>query len=480
MILHSIKITGFYGRKNPISIKFKDNYLICVGENGVGKSTIMKVLCYALTCQFAELNKYEFDTIILSLNNVNITIKKGLLNEFYKKTFEHFFIEMVEHPDADTIRELRHRIPSQLFEEIARDVYFGFCNFSTRYYNAPISTYTLHRCKEEINSFKESYQHYYTPQDSELKSIEDIKTQIKNEIGDVVFLYLPTYRRIEQDVNTIFGVDFERTIANSRSVDNFEKYVEFGMNDVQKVWNDKEKELRDSFNRNNDKIRKEYYVDVLLSKYKNIDREKIKNLTSEDKTKVIKTISEQENILLHQIDESINNLKQETNEDRIDIHDRIVCHFFLKLLDSINTLENKAQIITDYTNVCNKYLINKELTYDSSSFKISINLKNIELQKDKNKIIDLSSLSSGEKQVVSLFCKLYLEGDDEGKNKRYFVLIDEPELSISVGWQRMFLKDVIDSPKCEGLFAVTHSPFIFQGNELKKYRYELDITNKEE
>jgi hypothetical protein len=72
-------------------------------------------------------------------------------------------------------------------------------------------------------------------------------------------------------------------------------------------------------------------------------------------------------------------------------------------------------------------------------------------------------LSSGEKQIVSLFSHIYFSGD-----KNYFVIIDEPELSLSVPWQQRFLPDIIDTKRCTGLIAVTHSPFIWE-NTLEPY-----------
>lgn len=44
------------------------------------------------------------------------------------------------------------------------------------------------------------------------------------------------------------------------------------------------------------------------------------------------------------------------------------------------------------------------------------------------------------------------------------MLIDEPELSLSVPWQKKFLPDILSAESCAGLFAVTHSPFVFDNN----------------
>ena len=79
----------------------------------------------------------------------------------------------------------------------------------------------------------------------------------------------------------------------------------------------------------------------------------------------------------------------------------------------------------------------------------------------------LSKLSSGEKQIISLFAKIYLSD-----YKSYIILFDEPELSLSMIWQKQLLPDILDSKKCNFLLAVTHSPFIFD-NELDQYAVGL-------
>lgn len=93
----------------------------------------------------------------------------------------------------------------------------------------------------------------------------------------------------------------------------------------------------------------------------------------------------------------------------------------------------------------------------------------------KDEIVELNQLSSGEKQIVSLFSKIYLEQDND-----YIVLFDEPELSLSIFWQQKLLPDIVNSNKCKFLIAVTHSPFIYD-NELKDYSNGLSeyITIKE-
>lgn len=67
--------------------------------------------------------------------------------------------------------------------------------------------------------------------------------------------------------------------------------------------------------------------------------------------------------------------------------------------------------------------------YDSPNFDFYIQLN------ADNQRITLPQLSSGEKQIVSLFNHLYLSNLNN-----FIVLIDEPELSLSVKWQKHFWK----------------------------------------
>lgn len=73
------------------------------------------------------------------------------------------------------------------------------------------------------------------------------------------------------------------------------------------------------------------------------------------------------------------------------------------------------------------------------------------------KVLRLSQLSSGEKQEIVLFYELIF---DSGNN--LFLLIDEPEISLHITWQKQFLNDLLEVSKLIQLRAIvaTHSPQI--------------------
>lgn len=166
-------------------------------------------------------------------------------------------------------------------------------------------------------------------------------------------------------------------------------------------------------------------------------------------------------------DKLFNTLRVIKSQGKIrDEHDQVVCHYFLKLYESHQELIRKETSIREFVAVCNRYLENKTMYYDSPSFSFGIT------SDYDNHDIKLFQLSSGEKQIVSLFSHLYLSN----KNN-YLVLIDEPELSLSVKWQKTFLEDVRKGAFCNGLVAVTHSPFIFD-NSLDEYAHGIEEFRK--
>ena len=126
--------------------------------------------------------------------------------------------------------------------------------------------------------------------------------------------------------------------------------------------------------------------------------------------------------------------------------------------------ERYDSAINMFCEICNKYLSDKKFVYDASNVSLEI-YRCVDGKPviSQNNNVQLNQLSSGEKQIVSIFSQIYLELD-----KKYVVLFDEPELSLSIYWQENLLPDIIASGNCKFLMAVTHSPFIF-GDKLKQY-----------
>ncbi|HBX56987.1 AAA family ATPase [Pseudomonas sp. UBA2684] len=105
-----------------------------------------------------------------------------------------------------------------------------------------------------------------------------------------------------------------------------------------------------------------------------------------------------------------------------------------------------------------------------SSLKAKFKNKKILLSKDRGLYaegpgdleIPLDSLSSGEQHEIVLLYELLFK-----VSKNTLVLIDEPELSLHVNWQKAFLPELLSISKVSDFYSIiaTHSPFIVGGRD---------------
>ncbi|MDR0732705.1 MAG: ATP-binding protein [Dysgonamonadaceae bacterium] len=100
-------------------------------------------------------------------------------------------------------------------------------------------------------------------------------------------------------------------------------------------------------------------------------------------------------------------------------------------------------------------LVNDFLKETGKIIDIDRNSNDIIFHKD-DLIISLDRLSSGEKQMLLILFTVFLMDE-----KSYILLMDEPEISLHIGWQQRLI-DVIRqlNPNCQ-LIIATHSPSIF-------------------
>lgn len=116
---------------------------------------------------------------------------------------------------------------------------------------------------------------------------------------------------------------------------------------------------------------------------------------------------------------------------------------------TVETLMDKSELIDLFVDILNERLLFKSLEFDESD--------DIHLVSDSGSEVPFEALSSGEQHLFVLYFQLLFEIEPDT-----LVMIDEPELSMNVVWQRNFLKDlqrIIELRKFDVLIA-THSPQI--------------------
>lgn len=141
----------------------------------------------------------------------------------------------------------------------------------------------------------------------------------------------------------------------------------------------------------------------------------------------------------------------------------------LQRIDNIISLYEAAQneMISEYNSfskfesLANKY-------FGESGKKLSIKKNGvIDVELPNNKESNVYRLSSGEKQIIVMLAQLVFG------TKRNVFIIDEPELSLHLGWQEIFVQTIMEaSPETQFILA-THSPTIVGRIENEKYCVDL-------
>ena len=439
---------------NNLDLKLKDNTLILVGENGAGKTTVLNIFYYLLSGQWSSMAKYQFESVTITIDSNSYTLKYSDI----KKKFEG-----IDHRVLSRLPPQARRRVLDLLEQTEGRLINSELEMICDLYGIPIH-YLLKEL--ELDLFDEPVNKSKKKEAEPLRqALNGIQKSLKAQL-----LYLPTYRRIEQELNLIFkGLD-DRELSNRRNLltsrrqgEAFVELIEFGMKDVENAINETRGEL-DKFARENlNNLTFSYLGDIVEEQYESVELDIIKKAENKTIDNILNRIPE--SILSSKNKQHLKEIISQVRTNKAqELHAKVICHYFTKLMAFHEELGVKEAKIVNFCKACNDYMVDKEFHYDTSNFTFTIRSKD---DRKADQDIRLHHLSSGEKQIVSLFSHLYLSG-----GKHYFVLIDEPELSLSVPWQRKFLLDIRKADFCSGLVAVTHSPFIYD-NELRKYAHGL-------
>lgn len=136
------------------------------------------------------------------------------------------------------------------------------------------------------------------------------------------------------------------------------------------------------------------------------------------------------------------------------------------LKNAVAETRDKASVEA-YITKCNEYLVNSRFEKTGEKDFSIVN-------KFSGEILEDHQLSTGEQQIIYIFSRLFL-----ARSKKLILLFDEPELSLSLIWQRRILKDIVDSGRCSFLFVITHSPFTFD-NELVTFAKGINTCLKDD
>ncbi|OZA91679.1 MAG: hypothetical protein B7X57_09805 [Erythrobacter sp. 34-65-8] len=410
-----------------------------VGPNGTGKSTALKILHFLLTSQWRKLKDMPF---------------AGLDVE-YDDDSTHMYViqdlEQIVRIQSILVRSIRRasRDPAGLVPtdwKTAEAILLGRHKSSVRI-NRNLSEKYIERLSEEY--------------ESNALLINTAASEGHNNV-----LYFPTYRRVERDLKELFEDDESSSFENDEKVitpeivdrfQNFGEVVGFGGQDIREALTEVSSAIADASRKalNEHSVR---FLEVLSTGRRedtSLVREMVKSKTNTDRMLSRITALSELPIDEEGIRSALAELREKLTRPmpgRPDKKQEMLLFYLVELIGLTRRIDELSSPLRSFAGVIDKYLTSSKLVYVRDSD------NHLVIEDHSKKEIELDQLSSGEKQILAFFTFFMLK--DRGKNCK-FVIIDEPELSLSVSWQKTLIGDLLSLSPNSYIVSATHSPFIF-------------------
>lgn len=425
MRLERLDVFGLFGR-HDLKLDLTISPLFLVGPNGTGKSTCLTILHCLLTAQWQRLSKLPFDHLECGFAGRKITLDVDDVQSL--ALFPSLFTPMASRPRSSIL-------PAD-FEDAKR--------FIRRSHPIAVDAEKVERLRTRYDDLSFLFNLGLS---SEKRSV----------------LFYPTYRRIERDLRDLVDLDEDfGTIDVDQSVkarfDSFGEVIGFGGQDIKRLIDDAagriESAARQSLNEQSVK-----FIDVLNK------RETVRSAPLRDKVTDPETISRLidriNTFAPNTVDTSLLfdnlNLLRRKNVGRITSKEEILVYYISEMLNVMDRFDRLSDPLSQFAEYMSAYLKpTKRAEFNERNFRI-------EILNDSGGIVNLDSLSSGEKQILSLFSFLMFSDEPRGRT----LIIDEPELSLSVTWQKRLVDDLLKTGRPTTFICATHSPFIFENFDLE-------------
>jgi len=424
-----------------IPLNQKERITIVYGVNGIGKTMIMRMVEALFEKQFWELGKLPFDKLILNFQDDNYlkisrNVKKEKFNISYrvnnekKANFELPLKRNYTYLDSDFVQLITfvtsaysnwHRIDAMNLYDSNKGKAWSVLDFMDEYIHLlPASFQPNFKIPSELSDLLESVKAYFIP--TQRMSIPYI---------------------VPNEYNQYHGVSSDSTIE---AVIGCSKALVDNINDVKKKYNEESNKLDSTLSKR------------LLQKKVNT------NYSYKQLTQQAKVIQERQNEL-----RTVGLVNGKADDDFMpdksmnDINKAIIAVNFQDIQLKLGVFDEIYEKLNIFLNILNRRLSFKQI---SISEKDGFTFTN-----NNGEVIQSKDLSSGEQHEVIMLYQLLFEVPENA-----LVMIDEPEISHHIMWQKSFVEDMLEIIKLRNfdVYVNTHSPSIVNGN------WDMTISLREE
>lgn len=436
-MLNSITVSKLFGKFN-YRLDFPDTgIMIITGPNGYGKSTILKIINALCSNDLETILRSPFTECSINSISKEFVFKKG------DKDFSINGISL-QYPNEENAKESKYAIRHSRINEITilrqlrEHINMEFEDLSTKTaielqdnpYSVALVSWNL---RDVVTSDEDMIREVM----KRVTKVYSTLQELSNEIGSVYFIKeqrLIERKNIEED-NRGYGREKEEyvPVINENS-----EMMKTALANVMKKHSSISSDLDGSF------VKRLFD----LKSYEEIAPTDIHNKLGELQARQEKL--QKYGLAYEQKVSYISNV----------VDDEKIKQFIKELSIYIQDTNKKYKVFEDIINRIELYedIVNSKLMY--KKMKISIE-KGISIITEDSKELPLTCLSSGEQEILVLFYKLIFESNVN------LLLIDEPEISLHIVWQRAILDDIKKIKKINNNMQViiaTHSPQIISDN----------------
>jgi len=408
------------------SVDLKDERItILTAPNGYGKTMTLKTINSLFNKNFSFFVNLSFSEIVFKFEeDYSIQIDKIISDEISIVEFTLFQGSKkkasFKYPPKNHIKELRKHLPTRIIDEFIPDFLHRIGA------NEWLNEITGERLS--LNEVLTQYSEYLPENISKRVNVE-IPEKFLEFINNFNVYLIQEQRLVLRQ--PISEAKYRREVVITDTIEKYSKelsnLIQQKIGEYAQITQSLDSSFpKRLFKQNNKQIN----IDELKHKLQNLE-EKRKKLSKygflkSEETSFVDYNNMEEN------DSKVLSLYIEDNEGKLSVFDSLI---------------NKIEL---FTNILN------ERRFNFKSIKIDNNRGFIFLSKDES-ILKLTELSSGEQHEVVLLFELLFKAEENS-----LVLIDEPEISLHVVWQKEFLNDIqeiIELQKIDIIIA-THSPQI--------------------
>lgn len=475
-LVEHFSIEGLYGYRT-VSLTSKYAATVLIAKNGSGKTTLLGALDAFLKGQFTRLSGLHFSLIRCRIHGVETPL-------VLTKADVASLMVVPDGSEILTSAKIYEVEPLALLEFVDGEYAALKSNYRDLYDSAVFqkiyakSGYASNVARAILDKLEGSLV-------GRNGNVDDIRTILREKLRGIEVVYLPTYRRIELSLPS---TDDPRTGRKRPSVQArlgltrrglYAGDIQFGLSDISERLATLNQDILVESNQGYREISANIINDLLSGAF---EEPSLEERPAKDALGLFFSRIQDGRRMGSFSDVQIPDLDRIYSGANIPASSSKFLTYFLGKLNTVMQKTRDVEgVVEEFVNNCNRYLSaqddsvevpgsnkvsqsddNKVLTLDRRNLKVSVS------SLSARRKIPLDALSSGEKQMISLFARLYLYQGEK------IVLIDEPELSLSIDWQRKILVDIVNAKSCMQVIAITHSPFVFD-NELEPFATPLRL-----